>query len=514
MTIAYIAPEIALPGLVYSGGLGYLAHSYGLSSKSFGLDAVIISVLYRQSFDQIIENGKMRIEYAPRSYDNSMLENTGIVFPLKINGKENFIKVWRLSGHDDVVPIYLLDADLAENDALGRLNTLQLYGGSIESGANLERWIAYAIILGEGSVEALKQLDIPVSTYHLNESYLAFAAMKIADPAKVVFTTHTPVPSGNKKFDLGAVHKMLGNRYPMEYLKELGGDPFDMAAACIKLSRKVNAVSKKHLDTIEKMWGWLDNRPPFVAITNGVRKEYWQYPEFASAKTPSELAATKKIHKRKLIDFVKEKTGVCLSENISTLVWARRIAAYKRPTLLFFDKAWVRNLLCSNSLQIIISGKPHPDDKPMVDEFNYILKLSRELPNLVVLANYDMEQSKILKGGADIWLNNPRAPMEASGTSGMSAALNGTLNLSTPDGWMAEANPENCFLFGSSYSLGNMHDAFDAKELRTKLSQVLAMFRKDKDTLNKKTLAAKIEAEEHWTSDRMVEEYKSLLYEM
>jgi glycogen phosphorylase len=167
-----------------------------------------------------------------------------------------------------------------------------------------------------------------------------------------------------------------------------------------------------------------------------------------------------------------------------------------------------------DSLQITIAGRPHPDDNIMIDEFNNILKLSKELPNLVVLENYDMEQSKILKGGSDIWLNNPRAPMEASGTSGMSAALNGTINLSTPDGWMAEANQENYFPFGSGYSLNsNMHDAYDAKELRIQLSHMLAMFRKEKNTLRKKMLAAKIESEECWTSDRMVSECKSLLYE-
>jgi len=512
MTIAYISPELALPELVYSGGLGYLAHSYGLSAKSLGLDAVIVSILYRQSFDQIIEDGKMRTQYTTRSYGESGLEDTGIVFPLDINGAENLIKVWRLKGHDDMVPIYLLDADLPENDELGRLNTLQLYGGSVESGANLERWIAYAIILGEGSVEALRRLGISVDLYHLNESYLAFAAMKIADPSKTVFTTHTPVPSGNKKFDLATVHKILGGRYSLEYLNELGGDPFDMAAACIKLSRKVNAVSKKHLDTIEKMWGWVENRPPFVAVTNGVNKEYWQYPEFASAKTPSELAGAQKIYKRKLIDYGKEKTGIYLSENVLTIVCARRAAKYKRPTLIFFDKPWIKNLLFSNSLQIIMSGRPHPDDREMIDEFNYILKLSRELPNLVVLENYDMEQSKILKGGADIWLNNPRAPMEASGTSGMSAALNGAINLSTPDGWMPEANPENCFLFGSSYSFGNTHDAYDAKELKTALSHIIAMRRKEPDAFYRKAFAAKIEAEDQWTSDRMVKEYETLLY--
>jgi glycogen phosphorylase len=342
VTIAYISPEIALPELVYSGGLGYLTHSYGLSAKSLGLDAVIVSILYRQSFDQVIENGKMRIDYTTQPYTKDRLEDTGIIFPLKINERDNFIKIWRFKGHSDMVPIYLLDTDIPENDKLGRLNTLQLYGGSVESGANLERWIAYALILGEGSVEALKRLNIEVSTYHLNESYLGFAAMKIADPSKTVFTTHTPVPSGNKKFDFNTAYKILGNRYTSEYLQELGcGDPFDMAAACIKLSRKVNAVSKRHLETIEKMWGWIENRPPFVAITNGVNKKYWQYPEFASAESPTDIAEAKKIYKRKLIDYIREQTGVYLSENVPNLVWARRIASYKRPTLLFFDKTWI-----------------------------------------------------------------------------------------------------------------------------------------------------------------------------
>ncbi|MDO8523363.1 MAG: glycogen/starch/alpha-glucan phosphorylase [bacterium] len=509
-TVLYVTPGIAVSSKfpIYCGGLEYLSAGHLMSAKDLGMNMVGMTIYYKygyykQGIDRV--RNKMTISNSPVSVEG-ILEDTGVVFPIEICGTKNYLKIWKLSDEFNTVPTYLLDADIPENDALGRSNTLYLYGGDLESGCTIERKIAQAIILGIGSVEAAKQLGIDVVLYHFNESYGAFGAFAVNNPTKVVFTTHTPIDAGNPKYPLDSVHKMLGNSYSKEYLRTLGGDPFDMAAACIRLSSKVNAVSKKHLSIIEKMWSWIDGHPPFTSITNGVHKS-WQYPEFAEAKNPDAVAEAKKIYKRKLIDLVREKTGVYFSENIPILVWARRFAAYKRPKLLFYDKAWIKNLLYSNSLQIIIAGKPHPDDKRMIDDFNDILRLNTEMPNMVVLEEYDLDLSKVLKGGADIWLNTPRSPMEASGTSGMSAAMNGALNVSTPDGWMAEAIPENCFLFGSSFAMGDTHDAHDAKDFRNCLVKVLTKYRKDKTGWHRQQYAAILEALEHWTTERMVEEY-------
>lgn len=520
-TTLYVTPGIAISAKfpTYSGGLEYLSAGHLMSAKDLGINIVGMTIYYkrgyyRQGIDKI--KNKMTISYEDVSSEG-ILEDTGIIFPIKICGVKNYLKIWKLSDEFNTVPVYMLDADIPENDenrkegrydSSGRTNTLYLYGGDLESGCTIERKIAQAMILGIGSVEAARQLGIDVSMYHFNESYGAFGALAVNEPSKVRFTTHTPIDAGNPKYPLESVHQMLGNGFDKEYLRELGGDPFDMAAASIRLSGKVNAVSKKHLSVSEKMWSWIDGRSPFTSITNGVHKT-WQYPEFALAKSPEAVAEAKKLYKRKLIDLVRARTGIYFSENIPILVWARRFAAYKRPKLLFYDKTWIKNLLYSNSLQIIIAGKPHPDDKRMIDDFNDILRLSLEMTNMVVLEEYDLDLSKILKGGADIWLNTPRAPIEASGTSGMSAAMNGAINVSTPDGWMAEANPENCFLFGFPYPMGDTHDAHDAQDLRSCLVKVLTKYRKDKAGWRLQQYAAMLEAMEHWTTERMLAEYAS-----
>ena len=254
-----------------------------------------------------------------------------------------------------------------------------------------------------------------------------------------------------------------------------------------------------------------------IAITNGVSRDYWQHEDFRDAVTSEEIEKVKLNHKREMIQYIVEKTGRCLGENILTIVWAKRFAEYKRPHLLFYNfnqekSEWIKSQLKENKLQIIYAGKPHPDDDSMIHAYNRLLFASYELPNMVVLAGYELWLSKLLKAGADVWLNNPRFPMEASGTSGMSAAMNGALNLSIVDGWECEADPENYFPFGTQIPGGDQ-DSFDAQELRRCLeTTVMPLFYGDKEKWYKKSLAAKFEAEKYWTSDRMVSEYQKLLY--
>ena len=214
---------------------------------------------------------------------------------------------------------------------------------------------------------------------------------------------------------------------------------------------------------------------------------------------------------RELIELVQKETGKYLSEHLGTIVWARRFAEYKRPKLLLSDLDWLTTNLKSNNFQMIFAGRPHPDDYEMIDTWNYIYSLSKELPNLVILPGYELQLSLDLKRGADVWLNTPRAPNEACGTSGMSAAMNGAINLSTPDGWMAEANPENCFLFGSPFCTPSQ-DALDLQKLKERIDKIVPMFNLEKDAWYQKALAAKLEAGIRWTSDRMVKEYSALLY--
>lgn len=529
--VAVFTPEIAIDQELhtYSGGLGVVSGGFLKSAYKLGMPMVGITILPRQGyFDQCIHNGRMGICHVNRYYDD-ILEEADL-FKKEICSSPMWMKIFRLSEQRyQTSPVLFIDTDIDKNDLLSRSNTLQLYGGSRDSGANVERKIVQSLVLSRGGLEALKRLDISVNIYHLNESHTAFVALDIFasvyrenknfDEAveytrsRVVFTTHTPVRAGNPEYDLEMVMRLgdYQDTLGREVLAKIGGDPFNMTVACLRLSGKANAVSQKHLGIAKELWHWVDNGAPLIAITNGVCRDYWQYSEFGSAVNQKELEEVKRNFKRKLLQYVKEQTGKFLGEHVFTVTWARRFAEYKRPKLLFYDLEWISSLLRSNSIQIIISGKPHPDDYAMVDVFNDLLHLSRELPNMVVLPGYELELSKMLKAGSDLWLNTPRSPNEASGTSGMSAQMNGALHMTTPDGWACEADPENCFLFGSRYPISNQ-DAFDVDELGERMNEAITMYYSSKEEWYQKAMRAKIEAEQRWTSDRMLKEYINLLY--
>lgn len=540
--IAVITPEVALNDELktFSGGLGVFSGGLFMSAYALGIPMVGVTVLPLQGYyDQYIDGERMGIRYVDRHYED-ILEDTGVVCAVPIgsgnNATEIFLKVWRLpETRYHTVKIYFLDANIEQHDPLSRINLLQLYGGggSWDPNPNTDRELVHDLLLGKGAMMALAELEPDIGLYHLNESRTAFAAVehlrrllcagKQFDEAvqetrsRIVFTTHTPIRDGNPKYDLDTVAKLSGGNGTLtkEYLKQIGSNPFDMTAACLRLSRKANAVSKKHGKVAEKLWSWVDGAPPIISITNGVNQNFWQLPEFRTASTKEDLHLAKLIYKRKLIDVVRQATGKCFSESVLTAVWARRFAEYKRPKLIFHDAIaeWAKNQLHSNNVQLIIAGKPHPYDRDRIALWNKLLAMSRELPNIAVLAGYELELSKLLKAGADIWLNTPRSSNEACGTSGMSAAMNGALNMSTPDGWMWEANAQNCFLFGSAIEgAAYSQDMNDACALQECLSGAVAMHRNNTSEWGKKRFAAKIEAERDRTSDRMVREYQENLY--
>jgi len=542
--VGYITPEIALdPKLrLYAGGLGYLAGSHSRSAFRAQKPLTCFSLLYRCGYyrQEIsshveVEGRRKRYSMTARWEENryeNILEHTNMRIRIPLCGNPAvYANVMRLpKGIFGGSETYLLDADIPENDDLSRTNTMYLYGGRA-NGSTLERVIAQSMILGRGAIEAAHALNIPITVWHLNESYTAFAAMHLIElhmqkgmtfeealesvRACIIFTTHTPVPDGNPRYDVYKISEMWGQhpnrKLTQDHFAQLGGDPkFNMTAACIRMSRITSAVSKRHFQTAQKMWqGVLRDEKDLTHVTNGVDRIYWQKKEFSEACSPEDMHGAKILYKRAMLDMIAKSCDKRLSENICTVVWARRFAEYKRPKLLFYDYPWISNLLAHNRLQIVVAGKPHPDDLCMIDAWNDILRISHELPNVVVIPEYDLAVSQALKAGADVWLNTPRAPNEACGTSGMGAALNGTLNMSTPDGWMCEANANNCFLFGSE---GNRHitdqDTFDLEKLRGTLERVIGIYIGQKEKWNAKALAQKQEAEKHWTSDRMFSEYE------
>ena len=552
--IAHFTPEIALhqefPN--YTGGLGVFSASAAFSAKKLEVPMVVVSMLYSEGYyDQGIEHNRMSVGYTdrfmggnPDSYylKKKIIEDTGVMFTVSVNGYSDWVKVYRLTDEAmekyATVPVYYLTTDIPQNKPEARMNSLNPYGGAGDRGANMERKIAQSIILGCGGIEALKRLEIPVEVYHLNESHVAFAALQIfanfyrecgdADEArrrtreKVVFTTHTPVVAGNPRYGFGTVEKFLknGRSVPHEVLARLGKNSlgeFDMATLGFRLSRMANAVSKRHREKAYEMWAWHgEDLPELISITNGTSQDFWQYPEFRKALNPAEMKACKAHYKQKMLDLVAAATGKVFRLDAPTLVFARRFAEYKRPMLLF-SSDWAKQQLYAGKMQVVFAGKPHPDDnhptRGMVKAWNDILEVSYEIPNLAILPGYELEMSKILKAGADIWLNNPRAPFEACGTSGMSAMMNGAIHMSTPDGWAREEFPENCFVFGTRLESDDQ-DKFDAEKLQDCIANALALYEHDKSGWYEKAFDAKREAEENWTSDRMLAEYCEKMYEL
>lgn len=542
-TVAYITPEIALGQRLptYSGGLGVLAGGAAMSAKRLGIPVVYVGILAKQGYyhqyiegDRRQDDRRMGVDHIEAQFTD-MMEDTGVLIEVLIAGSPTLVKVWKLPGERfDSVDGYFVDTDIPENSEVARTNTRYLYAGTSSTGRNIERQIAQSIVLGFASVELFEALGIDIGLYHLNESHVAFtgiallkkhmqAGMSYADAvdhvrSQMVFTTHTPVPAGNPTYHIGAIYKMLGDEEILtkDVLRRIGcaspdSDDFNMGIACLRLSRKANGVSQKHGIVAHRMWGEVEGVAPITSITNGSDREFWQFRSFSEANTPEELQMAKTLHKRSLLRYVTEATGRCWSEGVFTVVWARRFAEYKRPWLLCSDVDWITRMLSQNKLQVIYAGKPHPDDLKMVETWDWLLGMSNKLHNLAVLPGYELELSKLVKGGADLWLNNPRAPDEACGTSGQSAAMNGVINVSTLDGWMLEANPDNFFAFGAQERI-EKQDEHDARDLRRVIESAAEMYYFDKFGWYNMALAAKKEAEEYWTSDRMVLEYLSELY--
>src|SRR5690606_28061263 len=314
------------------------------------------------------------------------------------------------------------------------------------------------IVLGVGGVRALRALGHEVDVYHFNEGHALLAAFELirekreegmafedavaATREEVVFTTHTPVPQGNESHPLDRLFYLgadLG--LSRDELTALGGDPFNMTVGALRLSRVANGVAQLHGETARRMWADVDRRAAILAITNGVHVPTWADPAMlAAAESGADLWEPHQANKRALIELVEKRTGARFREDRLLVGFARRAVAYKRADLIFSDMERMRPLLEHRRIQLLFSGKSHPLDdagKALVAE---IVERAVEFPDAVAfLPDYDMTIGAAMTRGCDVWLNNPRRPKEASGTSGMKAAMNGVLNVSVLDGWWPEA---------------------------------------------------------------------------
>lgn len=525
--VAYFTMEMAIDQSLhtYSGGLGFLSGSHMLSAGHLGLPMVGVSILWKQGYgDQHIdENNEIQIEYINRSYD--FLVDTGVTVDVSIYGETVKVKPLLLEPKTfGTCPCYFLTTDLPENPQHVRDYCNKLY----DSDERIR--VAQEIILGVGGIRALSSLAVKYDTVHMNEGHALPAAFELLKMygnnydlvrSKLVFTTHTPVPAGNEihPVDMLMEAGFFVNTHREEACR-LGGEHFSLTVAALRLSRLANGVSQLHGEVAADMWKWVQGRCNIHAITNATNLRYWQDSRIANAKDKSELLAVKSEMRREFIEFVNQEAGTTLDPDVFTIVWARRFTAYKRADLIFRDMPRIKRLLDSKKLQIVFAGKFHPKDTWGRQTFNHVISLSKELTGVAILPGYELELSGRMKRGADLWLNTPQRPLEASGTSGMSANFNGALHMSTDDGWAVEGtfddyngfiiNPEGTSSIASDAELHQR----DYESMMTILEdRVLPMFYEDKEAWADLMQRAIQYASLYFDSDRMAIEYYTILYQ-
>ncbi|QAT41351.1 alpha-glucan family phosphorylase [Clostridium sp. JN-9] len=530
--VAYFCMEYGLESdfKIYAGGLGILAGDYLKGAKDLNVPLVGIGIKWKQGYtDQVIDqDGNPYDTYHNYNYD--FLEDTGVKVSVKIRNVDVVCKVWKTEKFGNNT-LYLLDTDIPENQ--DAWITGQLYGWFGE-----ER-IAQEIVLGIGGVRALRALKIPVDIYHFNEGHADLAALELIREKmssgksfeealkltreEVVFTTHTPILQGNESHPLDKLEYMGAfNGLTRDQMISLGGDPFNMTVAGLRLSRKSNAVAKLHAVTANKMWKDVSGRCEIIGITNAIHTPTWVDSRMTSAF--QENRALLPVHqeiKKETIKFIKERTGVNLDADKLLIGFSRRAAPYKRSDLIFTEPKIIDPLLNSGRVQIAFSGKAHPLDDTGKAIVANLVQMMKKYPNSVVfLENYDMNIGRMLTKGSDIWLNNPRRPLEASGTSGMKAAMNGVLNCSILDGWWPEACNDgvNGWQFGNGKSVDDFKsveelDKNDSDALYdTLLNRVIPTYYENKDKWEKMMIESIKSTREYFSTKRMLEEYYKELY--
>src|SRR5512143_2804776 len=518
--IAYFCMEFGLHESfpIYSGGLGILAGDFIKSAADLKLPVIGVGLLWERGYCvQHIGPDGLPYEEFPR-YDQSFLRDTGVRVRVNVRGSEVPCQVWQTTrfGH---VPLYLIQP-LRQED---RWITHRLY----EAGTDVR--IAQEMLLGIGGARALTWLGIPVSTYHFNEGHAVFAGTEMIAARmeagttfpeaweqtrrEIVFTTHTPVKAGNEEHSLkdlrrmGACLQLSGAE-----MRAIGGDPFNMTVAGLRLSRMANAVSQLHGETARTMWKHIADAAPIVSVTNGVHPPTWQSPLVrAAAGDPEALWKAHAMHRRELLAEIELRKSGRLDEDGLIIGFARRAAGYKRPDLIVRDEQRLDALLAQGA-HVVLAGKSHPDDKFGKTIVARLVTAERRHPGQVVyLENYDMALGRLLTRGCDVWLNNPIRPLEASGTSGMKAAMNGVLNLSILDGWW----PEGCEHGVNGWAIGDDGSGDDERDmaaLYTTLEEEVLPAWADRARWVAMMQASIAMAVEKFSSDRMLRDYFEKLY--
>ena len=528
--VAYFCMEYGLNEElpIYAGGLGILAGDFLKSAHDLGMPMVGLGILWRQDYTEqyIGDDGRPYDVYPTFDYD--FVKDTGLTVKVNVRGAEVTCKIRMVDQYANA-PLYLLDTNFPGSEH-GWM-TSKLYGG-----VEQDR-VAQEIILGIGGMRALRALGIDVERYHFNEGHAVFAGIELirekmqrglsfreawsATREEIVFTTHTPVSAGNEVHNHGLLQHMEAyNGLTYEQIREIGGDPFSMTVAALRLSGVSNAVSKLHGKTARAMWQEVRDGAPIISITNGVHPGTWQDRRIEEAfKNGDDLWEPHKQAKQDLIEFVRRNSDAKLNPDALLVGFARRAAPYKRSELIFRNADIIDPLLREGKVQLIFSGKAHPNDTMGKDIIANLVKMDRKYKDSVVfLENYNMHVAKKMVRGCDIWLNNPRRPLEASGTSGMKAAMNGVLNVSIVDGWVAEGVQHGI----SGWSLCSVcnqaehHLHEDERDLRalyrTLFEEVIPTYYNDRPKWVEMMRASIDMAHYQFSSHRMIREYYDILY--
>ena len=530
---AYFSMEFAVDQALktYSGGLGFLAGSHMRSAYELKQNLVGISILWSFGYyDQgRNEDQSMRADFRQKHY--SFLEDTGLVFPITIHGADVQVKALYLAPEVfGTVPMFFLTTDIAENDHLSRTISHHLYDPDAAAR------VAQSILLGVGGGKLLDLLGRKTDVYHLNEGHglpLAFYLYEkhgrdLAEVQKrLVFTTHTPELAGNEERPMKLLVDMsFFGSVPEEEIRRVArighADALNYTLTALRFARKANAVSKVHGTVSLEMWGHYEGICPIIPITNSQNGKYWRDPQLAAAfksKDDAALLARKHELKTELFRIVADQTGNVFDPAVLTVVWARRFAGYKRADLILrhFDRFVQLATDAQRPIQIIWAGKPYPKDYGAVALFNEIIKRTAHLPNCAVLTGYELGLSAAMKKGSDIWLNTPRFPREASGTSGMTAAMNASVNLSIADGWIPEfcRDGENGFLIPiADVTLPDaVKDDAEATALLDVLENtVVPLYYDQPKQFLKVVKTAMKDVEPEFESGRMAREYYEQLY--
>jgi glycogen phosphorylase len=529
--VAYFCMEFGIHQTLktYAGGLGFLAGSHMRSAFELRQNMVGIGILWKYGYyDQVRKQDQaMDVLFQEKVY--GFLQKTGIKISIRVSGFEVFATAYYLPPEVfQTAPVFFLSTDIPENDYLAKCICHKLYD------SNPETKIAAAILLGEGGAKLLEKLNWLPDIYHLNESHalpLAFylyKKIKNVDEVRkqLVFTNHTPEPGGNEKTDLAFLEKSgFFCDVPINEVRaitQVENEELNHTLTALQLSGIANAVSKLHQQYLCRTWQGYGNTCSITGITNAQNFSYWHDPEMYQALHNNNDEALMKIKlqkKKNLFEEVADQNGEIFDEKKLTIVFAKRFGGYKRPELLLNNMERFLKLITNpeRPVQIIWAGKPYPMDYTAIATFDKIVNLCKNYNNCSILVGYEMKLSKLLKQGADVWLNVPRMSHEASGTSGMSAAMNGAVNVSMPDGWFPEfaKDKENSFIVpGSDPGLPvHQQDESDACSLYDLLeNEVIPMYYNNLAAWLSIVKKGMQDIIPQFDSNRMAKEYYETLY--